>query len=274
MEIILVKTERALSRTQIALANYTINPYKGCLVGCLYCYSRSNSQIKKIKKQWGEYLYIKENFIDLLIKEIDQAKDLKSVLIGSTTEPFQNIDTEFDAMNSVLSILKSRNIPFTILTKSIAVLKYIDLLSYSPANKIYFTVNNPIIKELFEKNSSEQLERIKVVEMLLKANINTTVYISPVFPYITDMKMLLGELNGKVSKVYCESYNPKLGNWDELKLKLTSEVIHKIDIIYASESAYNSYWEQFKQDVQIMNNTFKFEMEFFIYPYNSYYAPG
>jgi DNA repair photolyase len=271
MQIEMIDTERALSPTNIELADYVINPYKGCEFGCAYCYVQSNGGIKKIQKEWGEYVFVKQNFVELLQKEVEKAGDIKRVLIGSTTEPFQSVEQRYQLSRQTLSILASHKIPFVILTKSPLILDCKDLLSYSDQNRIYFTFNAEEVRSLFEKRSFSQQERLKAIKELWQAGIDVIVYIGPVFPLITEPALLFKELKGVTKKIYLEAYHPKLGNWDEILSKLGVEREEFYRKIYSSEAEYQNYWNNFAEETKAANREYAFELEFFVPKFNSYY---
>ena len=277
MDIEIIKAERALSMTNIDLADYVINPYKGCQIGCTYCYSRSNKSISKIKKEWGEYVYVKSNIPQLLEKELQEKikangeNSIKRILIGSTTEPFQPVDEQYKLTSQIIEILKSYNIPFVILTKMNYIANYFDLIQYSPRNKIYFTYNCEEIRELFEKRSFSATRRLDVIEELNRTQTDFIVYISPVFPYLTDIETIFQELNGKTKKIYMEGFNAKIGNWNEIRSKLSEELISKYEKIFFNKDEYDLYWNKFRADTDELNKKFNFDIQYFMYPFDSYY---
>ena len=131
METKLIQTQRVLSPTQIALADCVINPYRGCSFGCSYCYSQEN---KNIKLSGLMTVGVKINADSILEKELKYKKP-KRVLLGSTTECFQNLELEYKVSERILELLNSRNIPYTILTKSDLIRHYLNLVSGNKENK-------------------------------------------------------------------------------------------------------------------------------------------
>ncbi|MBN2737221.1 MAG: radical SAM protein [Spirochaetales bacterium] len=272
MEIIYCKTERALSQTQIELADYVLNPYRGCQIGCAYCYARSNKSIGKLKKSWGEFVFVKENFIEVLEKELDGLhKPPRRVLIGSTTEAFQPVETEHRLTAQTLAIMKNRNIPVVILTKSSDIGQFAGDLNYSSENRIYITINSPIIGEKLEKRSHSYERRLEAAEKLTRAGVKVVLYVSPVIPELTDFRELFSWAKEKAPALYFESYNPKLGQWHEVKGLLNRDDFGVFQEIYGSESSYQEYWKAFESEVREHNKKFGFELDFFIYPFDSYY---
>ena len=260
MEIKLINAQKALALTNIELADYVINPYKGCQIGCLYCYTRTNKAIQKEKKEWGEYVYVKHNIPELLEKELSGIQNIKRVLIGSTTEPLQPVEEKYKITYDVLKILKSHDIPVVILSKINFIVNYLDLLDYSKKNKIYFTYNSEIIWEMFEKRSYPPKDRLKIIESINNSNIDMVVYIGPVFPFLTNVK-----------KIYFEGYNAKLGNWTDIKEKMDENLILNYKKIFFIESEYDKYWDDFITQTNELNKKFGFDLQYFIYPFDSFY---
>lgn len=272
MEIIPIKTQRALSPTQIDLADYVLNPYRGCQIACDYCYARSNKSIQKENRTWGEYVYVKENFMEVLDKELG-ALDVKPrrVLIGSITEVFQPVEKQYELTASILRRLKKDNIPLVILTKSADIGSWASELNYSEHNHVYITINVSFIAENLEKRSHKYARRLEAAKELTRAGVKVILYVSPVIPNITDYKDLFEKAQGKAPALYFESYNPKLGQWDQVKKKLEPESLKIIERVYSSEENYKNYWESWKEQVVEYNKAYSLELDFFIYPFDSYY---
>ena len=163
MKINLIKAERILSPTQISLAQYTINPYRGCPFGCIYCYAQQNKAIKKKKLPWGSFIDVKVNSVELLNKEI-RGKNINRVLLGSTVECYTPQEKKFLLTKGVIETLNRNGIAVTILTKSALIKRDLPLLSKFKQNKIYLTVNfdSENTKRIFEPQSSPLRQRIQI----------------------------------------------------------------------------------------------------------------
>lgn len=266
-----IKTERALSKTGIALADYVINPYSGCAFGCKYCYTRSNKTAAKIPHEWGDYVYVKSNISELLEIELSSNNDISNVLIGSITDPLQPLEKKYRLTKSILSILKEHAISSTILTRSTLIGEYLDFLRYSPANKIYFTYNPIIYKKLAPKYYFNKKNVLGLLRQITEKNIDLIIYVSPVFPYMIDVKNIFDDLKGIVSNIFFEGYNFKVGNWDKIKTCLNTDTIKRNEQLISDESVYSAFWEDFKRNALKCNEKYGFTIKFFIYPFNSYY---
>jgi len=117
MKINLIKAEKVLSPTQISIAPYAINPYRGCPLGCVYCYAQENKAIKKRSLKWGDFIDVKINAVEILKREIENKK-IKRVLLGSTVECYPTLENDFLITQNIIKLLNSKKIPITILTKS------------------------------------------------------------------------------------------------------------------------------------------------------------
>ncbi len=275
MKVTLLQTHKALSPTSITLADYVINPYRGCEFGCQYCYSQYNKNISLRKNDWGNFVDVKINIPTLLKKEIEQlSKKPDRVLIGSVTEVFQPIDRKYLLMKKILEIMKEYNIPVTLLTKSTDIEFYLDALMYSRQNVIYFTYNSQKIKDYFERNTPPYHDRLRVVQNILNKGIKLIVYISPFFPFLTEGGTILEELytlKHNEINVSIENYNFQMGSWDILKKKVDKNIIEEYKNIYKDLDSYQRYWNTMKKEIGEYNKRYNFKINFLIYPFNDYF---
>src|SRR5574341_1687382 len=89
-----IRIDRILNPTSIDLGEYVINPYKGCELGCVYCYVKTNRATWESPRPWGSYVDVRANSPEQLAKELTEKK-VKTVLLGSTTELFQPIEKKY-----------------------------------------------------------------------------------------------------------------------------------------------------------------------------------
>ncbi len=275
MKINIIKTDRVLSPTSINLADYVINPFRGCEFGCVYCYSKNNKNMIRRKDGWGSFVDVKINSMELLEKEIKKIKNKNiRILLGSITEIFQPAEKRFHLTEKILRFLKKENIPLIILTKSSLIKEYMDLINYSNKNTVYFTYNTGQVKKLFEKGTPDNKERLKIMKMILKNNIRLSVYISPYMPFISGHKTIMDDLSilpDKGFDLYFEGYNMQMGNWKEIKKKIPGELLVKYNKIYSNKKNYNRFWKDLRESILEYNKRFNYKIKFFNYPYNDYY---
>jgi DNA repair photolyase len=277
MEIKIINTQKVLSPTQISLADYVINPYRGCEFGCLYCYSQENKNIKD--NGFFETLGVKINAPELLERELRYKKP-KRVLFGSTTECFQYQELKYRLMDKILKLLNSYNIAYTILTKSHLIKEYLPLIAQNQENKIYFTFNCAAdnTAKLLEKKSPNIQQRLLTLEKILAKNIALRIHIGPFIPYLSSLEEILKKLPKDIKEIDIELYHQQMGNFAEI-LKtvdgnISKELADKLAAIYKNEENYLKFAEGLKQEVMKWKEKFSNAKFFYIVPdFNKFYSP-
>jgi DNA repair photolyase len=276
MKIKLIQTQKVLSPTQISLANYAINPYRGCEFSCLYCYSRANKNIKRGGPLCS--LSVKINAPEILEKELRYRKP-ERVLLGSTTECFQCQELKFAITCRILEILNARGIPYTILTKSHLITNYLSLISQNPANKIYFTYNfsSEAIRKLLEPNSSPLSLRREAINAIAKNNIQLRVHIGPFIPYLSAIEEIVPVFARRVKEIGIELYHRKMGNFQEM-LRIIDEDTHSpqakdIAKIYQDRKCYNSYAAKLRKEIKKISKESPLKFYFSVPDFSQYYTP-
>lgn len=277
MEIVTLKTGKVLSPTQITLADYTINTYRGCEFGCLYCYSQSNKNIKD--ESFFNCLGIKPDAPNILAKELKYRRP-KRVLLGSTTECFQYQEREEKTTEAVLKLLNAHNIPYTILTKSALIADYLELISKNKANKVYFTLNfaSDDIVRLLESKSSSVGTRIRAIEKILRYDIDLRIHIGPFIPHLSDLEKILKNIPQEVKEVDIELYHKKQGNFPEIieKIKdtLGSNIADDIQAIYASKDAYYNFAAELEKRIHTYSRIYPFKFFYLVPEFDNFYTPS
>lgn len=256
MNIKLITTQKALSPTQITLADYCLNPYRGCEFGCLYCYSMENKNIKNINP--FREIGVKINIDEILRRQLKFINP-KRVLLGSTTECFQYVETKYHLTEKILKTLNEFKVPYTILTKSNLIKNYLSLIAENAKNKIYFTLNSAPIS-LLERKTPAQEQRLEAIAQIIKRNIGLRIHVGPFIPHISILKDLLEILPSGVKEVDIELYHHRMGNYEEI-LKIIAKTLgketeRKISSVYATEAAYLEFSQQLKNDLVVLKNSY------------------
>lgn len=257
MQIKLIKTQKALSPTQIQLADYVINPYRGCEFGCLYCYSQENKNIKNT--DFFTSLCVKINIVNVLKQQLQYTRP-KRVLLGSTTECFQYQELKYGLSRQIMEILNAENIPYTILTKSHLIKKDLPLIAKNKENKIYFTLNfasDKVIK-IFENNSSCLKARLEAIEEIFKNKINLRIHAGPFIPYVSILKEIIKILPNASSEIDIELYHHKMGNFAKICSLIEKEFGQKLKDkfyeVYKNEATYLSFAKTLKDELNKIKN--------------------
>ncbi|MGB9878671.1 MAG: SPL family radical SAM protein, partial [Candidatus Pelagibacter ubique] len=128
-----VKVKKTLQKSKIS--QYCINPYLGCLNGCLYCYASFIMQKWHHKEEaWGSFVDVRVNSVENLKKEL-RNKNKIEVYISSMTDPYQEIEEKYQLSRGVLKVflleensLFDKKFSITIQTKGDLVLRDLDIL--------------------------------------------------------------------------------------------------------------------------------------------------
>src|SRR4029077_16799246 len=110
----------------------SINPYRGCEHGCIYCFARPTHAYLGLSPglDFETKLFAKVNAAEALTRELaDPAYKVETIAIGTNTDPYQPIEREHQIMRRILEVLSAANHPVGIVTKSALVLRDLDILS-------------------------------------------------------------------------------------------------------------------------------------------------
>lgn len=248
-----VKISRILNPTSIDLGEAVINPYKGCELGCVYCYVRTNRSSLSNPDAWGSYVDIRINAPDQLSKELTQKK-ISTVLLGSTTECFQPVEKKYGLTKKTLDILNEHRISYVILTRSTAILEALPHLRKDLCKKIYFTVNlfNQKFKQVLEPKSPDFTARAKAIDVLLNEGLKVTAYFSPVLPWISDHEKAF-ETFSKVREIEFEFLNFKLNPIHEIIRKIASidpKIGKRYQEMQTDKDFFIKVWEDIENNIE------------------------
>ncbi|MBL4666451.1 MAG: PA0069 family radical SAM protein [Sneathiella sp.] len=175
----------------------SINPYRGCEHGCIYCYARPTHAYMDLSAglDFETKLFAKPNAASLLRKTLSHKNyTCKPIALGTNTDPYQPIEKKFKITRSILEVLAETKHPFTITTKSDLVLRDIDIISAAAKENlacvcISVTSLDNKLSRLMEPRASAPHKRLKAIETLASAGIKVIVQIAPVIPAINDMEI-------------------------------------------------------------------------------------
>lgn len=126
MRIKEIKAKSIISESGLPGSDFVINPYIGCVHGCIYCYAVFMKRFTNHVEPWGKFLDVKVNAGDLVPKTM-KCKH-KSIFISSVCDPYQPAEKKYRLMRKILPKLIDLEPDLCILTKSDLVLRDIDLI--------------------------------------------------------------------------------------------------------------------------------------------------
>ena len=274
MHIRTVEVTRILNPTSIDLGEYVINPYKGCLFGCLYCYVRYNKVTAREERPWGEYLDVRVNVPELLRKELEKKRP-RRVLLGSTTECFQVLESRHAIMGEILTILNEAKVRYSILSRSPHILEYIPFLNKGWCESIYFTVNAfpDNLKAEVEPRSPAFEKRIAAVLGLYAAGISVIPYCSPVLPYVSDIRFLVSRLE-KLPRIEGEGLNFNVGNIEKIIEAIGRAFPHLRELYERMRQDYREYnrvWNSVKEEFDGLGRANRKEYSLYVHGLRSFF---
>ncbi|TFI59266.1 PA0069 family radical SAM protein [Sphingomonas parva] len=172
----------------------SINPYRGCEHGCIYCFARPTHAYHDLSPglDFESKLFAKPDAAALLRTELGKSGyDVRPIALGTNTDPYQPIEARWRITRSVLEVLAETRHPLTITTNSDRVTRDIDILAPMAADglasvAISVTSLTPDISRTLEPRAPSGRKRLAAVRALSAAGIPVTVAIAPVVPGITD----------------------------------------------------------------------------------------
>ena len=175
----------------------SINPYRGCEHGCIYCYARPTHAYMDLSPgiDFESRLFVKENAAELLRQELNQPGYVCSpIALGANTDPYQPLERDWLITRRIIEVLSEYQHPLTIVTKSRLVQRDIDLLAPMAAMdlcKVFISVTtlNVDLARRMEPRASSPASRLETVAALAAAGIPTGVLFAPVIPALNDMDL-------------------------------------------------------------------------------------
>jgi DNA repair photolyase len=175
----------------------SINPYRGCEHGCIYCFARPTHAFLGLSPglDFETKLFAKTNAAQALERELaDPNYRPRTIAIGTNTDPYQPIEKRYRIMRRILEVLSAANHPVGIVTKSSLVLRDLDILT-SMAKRglvkvaLSVTTLDRKLARAMEPRASTPDKRIETLGALVDAGIPTSVMVAPVIPALNDAEM-------------------------------------------------------------------------------------
>ncbi len=172
----------------------SINPYRGCEHGCVYCYARPSHAYMGLSPglDFESKIFIKPNAAALLREELTAPNySPRTIALGANTDPYQPIERDHRITRGVIEVLAAFKHPFGIVTKSAMVLRDLDLLKPLVALglvkvAISVTTLDPALARSMEPRASSPSKRIETIRQLSDAGIPTVVMMGPIIPGLND----------------------------------------------------------------------------------------
>lgn len=230
--------------------DYVINPYVGCLHGCVYCYARFMKRFTNHHEPWGQFVDVKINAAELIPKNIKYKN--KSIMISSVTDPYQPAERKYKLTRKILENLILLQPDLCIMTKSDLITRDIDLLKRfkSCVAGVSLSLLDDSTRKEVEPFTSSVERRINAIKELKKAGIKTFIFISPMFPELTNWKEIIEKTKNFTEEYWFENLNlyPSLRyNIFQWLRNYHPQLVKKYREIYFTK---NNYWTGVEEEIE------------------------
>jgi DNA repair photolyase len=175
----------------------SINPYRGCEHGCIYCFARPTHAYLGLSPglDFESKLFAKPDAAKLLERELSAPGYVpRTIAIGTNTDPYQPIEREYQIMRRILEVLDRLGHPVGIVTKSALVLRDLDILARMAQRdlvKVALSVTTLDVKlaRVMEPRAATPPRRLETLRQLVAAGVPASVMVAPVIPALNDSEI-------------------------------------------------------------------------------------
>lgn len=204
MEIKEINVNDYLTKSNLPSSDYVINPYIGCSHGCKYCYASFMKRFTGHKEKWGDFVDVKRCDKKISLKKISK----KNVFLSSVTDCYNKLEEKYLITRGILEQLVDSDCYLSISTKSKLILRDIDLLKKIKNLSVSISINT--LNEKFRSDMDDAStieERLITLKKLHENGIYTVLFISPIFPYLTEWKEIIERTKDYVDEYWFENLN-------------------------------------------------------------------
>lgn len=258
-----------ITKSNLPVCDYSVNPYVGCEHACKYCYACFMKRFTNHAEAWGDFIDVK------LWQPIKDPKRYggKELFIGSVTDPYQPVEEKYRRTRALLEELRGSGALLSIATKSDLILRDLDLIKSFPNARVSWSINT--LDEDFRADMDKGVSierRLAAMKAFHDAGVRTTCFISPIFPEITDVGAIVERAKNDCNLIWLENLNLR-GSFKPAVMEYISTKYPRLVPLYVDiySKGDNGYWraldEQLKafavnQNLEYKTNDDTFEKPF------------
>lgn len=248
MQLKEIEVKSVMTKSNLPVSDYSVNPYVGCAHACKYCYASFMKRFTNHPEPWGEFVDVKY-WPDI---QNSQKYAGKEAFFGSVTDCYQPCEAKFKRTRALLEQLQGSGISISIATKSDLVLRDMDLIKTFPNARVSFSINT--LDEDFRREMDRGVSierRLNAMKQFYDAGVQTTCFISPIFPGITDVRAIIERAKTQCNLVWLENlnlrgdYGARINEWIHEHHPELDTLYHEI---YSKKS--RAYWTALDQEMR------------------------
>ena len=203
-----IQVKSVLTKSNLPVADFSVNPYVGCAHGCKYCYASFMKRFTNHPEPWGSFVDVK------YWPEIKNPQRYagKELFIGSVCDPYQPLEETACRTRALLEQMQGSGCTISIATKSDLVLRDLDLIKTFPRARVSWSINT--LDENFKNDMDQAVSierRLAAMKAFHQAGVRTTCFISPIFPGITDVFAIIDRIKDDCNYIWLENLNLRGG---------------------------------------------------------------
>lgn len=243
-----IKVKTVLTKSNLPIAGYSVNPYVGCTHACKYCYACFMKRFTGHEEPWGTFLDVKHWET---IKN-PQKYAGQTMIVGSVTDAYNPQEETFRRTRAFLEQMQGSRINLIITTKSDLVLRDLDLIKTFPSPLISWSINT--LDENFKNDmdSAVSIERrLLAMKKVYEAGIRTVCFVSPIFPEITDIPAIIERAQDRCDFIWLENLNLR-GGFKSAIMGYIAEKYPALLPLYREiyDKGDKTYWKVLEQQIE------------------------
>ena len=248
-------SKNIITKSKLPDTDYVINNYVGCNHGCIYCYAEFMKRFTNHTEKWGEFLDVKKFNEEKFVKYLKKINSDKKILMSSVTDPYNPYEIKYKSTRNILKLFIQANnehIHLEILTKSLLIFRDIDLLKKIKNITVGISLNtlNDNLRRQIEPCAGSIKSRIEILKKLKGENIPVYLFISPIFPMLTQLEEIIATCKDTVDFIYFENLNLR-GRYKKIILNFISKNFPEYNQLYQDIYTKNKkeYWYLLMEDI-------------------------
>ena len=240
------KTKDYVTKSNLPFCDYVINPYGGCVHGCKYCYASFMKRFTGHTEDWGTYIDIKRCDKPISAKKLTG----KAVFLSSVTDPYNPYEKKYEITRNILEQLSQIDCTLYISTKSSLILRDIDVLKKQKHFVAAVSLNT--LDENFRRamdHASTVEGRLNTLRELHENGIYTVLFMSPIFPGLTDFRALIEATRAFIDEYWFENLNLR-GDYKAAVLGYIHANYPQYNELYNAiyKKGVSTFWKEMERD--------------------------